>query len=105
MTSTFVDELLEDHVLGALRVDEVVAAHLLRRLHRAVDAAVALLDARRVPRHVEVEEVGAVALEVHAFARGIGGDENADRVVLGRRVEGALHLFALLVGHPAVEAP
>ncbi len=57
----------------------------------------------RVPRDVEVEEVGAVALEVHALARGVGGDEDADRVLVGRAVEGALDLLALVVGHAAVE--
>ena len=78
------DELLQDDVLGAVGVDEVVAPHLRCRLHGAIVATVALLDARRVPRHVEVEEIGAVALEVHALAGGIGRDQDADRVILGR---------------------
>src|SRR5690606_24270526 len=60
-------EGLEDAVLFALRVEEVMTAHLGRRLQRAVDAAVALLEAGGVPGEVEVEEIGAVGLEVDAF--------------------------------------
>ncbi len=101
--STLRDELSRTAILAPFRVEEVVAAHLGLRLERAVDAAVALLHARRVPRNVEVEEVGAVALEVHALARGVGRDEDAHRVLVGRAVEGALYLLALLVGHAAVE--
>ena len=44
-----------------------------------------MLHARGVPRDVEVEEVGAVALEVHALARGVGGEQDAHRVLVGRR--------------------
>ena len=57
----------EDAVLGALVVDEVMAEDLGLRLELAVDAAVALLHAARVPRHVEVEQVPAVGLEVRAL--------------------------------------
>ena len=70
------DENFEHPVLGALRQDEVVAADLFGRLELAVDAAVALLDAARVPGEIEVEEVGAVGLEVEAFARGVGGEQD-----------------------------
>ena len=94
MISTLRDELVEHAVLGRGRVEEVVAADLGLGLERAVDAAVALLHARGVPGDVEVEEVGAVALEVHALAGGVGGDEDADGVLVGRGVEGALHLLA-----------
>ena len=63
-------------------VDEVVAVDLGVRLELAVDAAVALLHAARVPGHVEVEQVPAVGLEVQALAGGVGGDQDADRVLL-----------------------
>src|SRR5438046_2018892 len=72
-------------------------------LEGAVDAAVALLHAGRVPRDVEVEEVGALALEVDAFAGGVGGEEDADGMIGEGAVEGALDVLALLVGHAAVE--
>ena len=56
----------QNPVLGPLRKHEVVAAHPRRRLQLAVDAAVSLLDTSRVPGEVEVEEVGAVGLEVES---------------------------------------
>ena len=88
------DEHLEHAVLGALGQDEVVAADLVGRLELAVDAAVALLDAAGVPRQVEVEEVGAVRLEVQALAGGVGGDQDAQRVLGRVGVEAALDLLA-----------
>ena len=59
---------------------EVVAAHRRRGLELAVDAPVALLDAARIPGQVEVEEVGAVRLEVESFTGGVGGDQDAQGV-------------------------
>ena len=90
-------------VLGSLRVDEVVAANFLLPLQGSVHAAVALFQAGRVPRHVEVEDVRAVALQVHALASGVGGQQNTHRILLRRPVERALNLLALAVGHSAVE--
>ena len=72
---------LEHAILDALGQHEVVAAHLGRRLQLAVDAAVALLDAPRVPRQVEVEQIRAVRLEVQALARGVGRDQDPQRVL------------------------
>lgn len=102
------DRLLDQHlqhpVLLALGEDEVVAAHLRSALELPVDAAVALLHAARVPGDVEVEEVGAVVLQVAALAGGVRGDEDAQRVLPRVLVEGALDLLALpVVGDPAVE--
>ena len=54
-----------------------MAVDLRRRLELAVDAAVPLLDATGVPRQVEVEQVGAVGLEVQPFPGGIGSDQDA----------------------------
>ena len=87
-------EHLEHPVLDPLGQHEVVAAHLGRRLQLAVDAAVALLDAAGVPRQVEVEEVGAVGLEVQALAGGVGGEQDAQGVDGGVGVEPALDLLA-----------
>ncbi len=71
----------EDAILGTLLVNEVVAEHFRVGLQLAVDAAVALLHAAGIPRHVEMEQVPAVGLQVEALAGGIGGDENAHRML------------------------
>ena len=97
------DEHLEHAVLDALRQDEVVAADLGGRLELAVDAAVALLDAAGVPGQVEVEEVRAVRLEVQALARGVGGEEDAQRVLRRVGVEAALDLLAPRAAREAVD--
>ena len=96
------DQDLEDAVLRRAGVDEVVAADLGVRLELAVDAAVALLHAARVPGHVEVEQVPAVGLEVQALAGGVGGDQDADRVLLRVGVEGPLDLLPLGLRRRAV---
>ena len=85
----------ENAILLALREHEVVTAHLRRRLKLAVDSPVALLDAAGIPGQVEVEEIGAVRLEVQPLAGGIGGEQNPQRVVCGVGVEPALNLLAL----------
>ena len=85
----------EHAVLFALREHEVVANDLWRGLELAVDAPVALLDPPRVPGQVEVEEVGAVGLEVQPFAGGVGGEQDAQGVARGIGVEAALDLLAL----------
>ena len=97
------DEHLEHAVLGALRQHEVVAADLGGRLELAVDAAVALLDAAGVPGQVEVEEVGAVGLEVQALAGGVGGEQDAQRVLGRVGVEAALDLLAPGAAREAVD--
>ena len=45
-------------------------------------------------QEVEVEEVGAVRLEVETLARGVGGDQDAQRVLGRVGVEAALDLLA-----------
>ena len=80
------DEHRENAVFGPLGVDEVVTEDLRLGLELAVDAAVALLHAAGIPGHVEVEQVPAVRLQVEAFAGGVGGDQDADRMSCwGRR--------------------
>ena len=54
-----------------------MANDLRRGLELAVDAPVALLDAAWVPGQVEVEEIGAVGLEVQPLAGGVGGEQDA----------------------------
>ncbi len=88
------DEHLEHAVLDPLREHEVVAADLVGRLQLAVDPAVALLDAPRVPRQVEVEQIGAVRLEVETLPRGIGRDQDPQRVLGRIGVESPLDLLA-----------
>ena len=97
------DEHFQHAILLALRQDEVVTAHLGLRLELAVDAAVALLDAAGVPRQVEVEEVGAVGLEVESLARRVGRQQDAERVVAGGRIEPPLDFLAANAAGEAVD--
>ena len=73
----FPDQRLQHDVGFALLVAKISANDLLRRLKLAIDAAVALLQPGGVPRQIEMNEVGAVALEVDAFAGRVGADEDA----------------------------
>lgn len=50
-----------------------------------------------------MKQVGAVVLQVDAFAGSLGGDEDAQRVAGRVGVERALHSFAGVLGHAAVE--
>ena len=80
-----------------------MAEHLGGALQGAVDAAVALLHPTWVPGHVEVEEVTAVVLQVHPFPSGIGGDQDAQRILIGRAVEAALESFPFFIADAAME--
>ena len=88
------DQHLEDAVLGPLRVDEVVAAHLGARAGACGRCGRCAAPCGRVPGHVEVEQVRAVGLEVQALAGGVGGDQDAQRVLRRVGVERALDLLA-----------
>jgi hypothetical protein len=68
----------EDVVLGRSGSGSSGSGRCRAGLEGAVDAAVALLHAGGVPGDVEVEEVGAGALEVDALAGGVGGEQDAD---------------------------
>ena len=68
-------QYLEHPIFCTLRKHEVVAANLVRRLQFAVDPSVALFDSPGVPREVEVEQVGAVGLEVETLTGGVGRDQ------------------------------
>ena len=97
------DQRFKNPILRPLCVEEVMAAHLSGSLELPVNATVALLQAARVPWHVEVEEIRAVVLQVHALARRLGGNQHTKRMLRRGTVERALHLFARLVHHAAVE--
>jgi hypothetical protein len=90
------NERIQNPVLLALVIEEIAAGHDLRRLQLAIDAAIALFKARRVPRQVDVDEIMAARLQVQAFARGIGADKDADKLFLEGRIEGDLDAVALL---------
>jgi hypothetical protein len=72
-------------------------------LELAIDAAVTLFDAARVPGQVEMEEVRAVRLEVQALAGRIRGEQDAQRVLRGVGVEPALDLLASAAAREAVD--
>ncbi len=88
----------EDDVGFALCVAEIATGDALRRLKLAVDAAIALFDPRGVPGEVDMDQVRAAGLEVDAFARRVGADQNSQRFLARVGVEG---MFDLL---PAVQA-
>ena len=92
----FADKGLEDAVLGALLVEEVVAVNLGGRLKFTVNAPIPLFQAAGVPRDIVVEKVVAVGLEVEAFPGGVGGEENADRIGGRVGVEGRFDGFPLI---------
>ena len=98
----FAHQNVEHPVLRALGQLEVAAAHFRRGLELAVNAPVALLDTAGVPRQVEVEEVGAVGLEVQSLPGGIGGEQDAERIFCRRGVEAPLDLAAAGAGDEAV---
>src|SRR5439155_3228489 len=91
----FPDKDLENAVFRALMVEEVVTEDFRTRLELAIDAAVALLHPARVPGHIEVKEVMAMALEVEPLAGCVGRDQDADRMLPRVGGEGALDLLAL----------
>src|SRR4051812_18983366 len=69
-------------------------------VHLTVSSRVIPAGAPPRPRHVEVHEIGAVPLEVHAFARRVRRDQAAHGMLVWRRVEGAPYPLAVLIGHP-----
>jgi hypothetical protein len=75
----------QNAVLGPLRVEKVMAIDIGVRLELAVDATVALLHPSWVPGNVEMEEVPAMGLEIETLTRGIGGDQNPQRVLFFQR--------------------
>ncbi len=88
------DERAQDDVFGTLLVVEVAAPDLRRRLKLAVDAAIPLFKPRRVPGQIDMNEIVAAHLEIDAFARGVGADENAQRIRGRVGVEATFQLLA-----------
>jgi hypothetical protein len=72
-------------------------------LELAIDAAVTLFDAARVPGQVEMEEIRAVRLEVQALAGRVRGEQDTQRVLRGVGVEPALDLLASGAAREAVD--
>ena len=69
----------------------------------AVDAAVALFQGDQRPGDVEVDEVVAEEVQVHAFAGHVGGQQDSHGGVLLAEVLDDLHLLG--VGQAGVEEP
>ena len=84
------------------RADEVADVGCVL-LAVAVDAADALLQPVRVERDVVVDQAVAVALQVDALAGGVGGEQDADRVLGRVGLERQPQLLALVGGHAAVQ--
>ena len=76
--------------------DKVVHSHV-SRLAVAVEPAVALLQPRRVPRAVVVQQVAGGAVQIEALGGGVGGDE--DTHLRGRVVERRLDVLATRLVH------
>ena len=93
-----------EHDVGlALLVFEIAAEHLFRGLKLAINAAVALLQPRRIPGQIEVDQVGAPSLQVDALARGVGADQDTKGFLGGVSIEGSLHLLAAILAGGAGE--
>src|SRR5208282_1772212 len=99
----FFHEAAQHAVFRPLCIDEIPAVNARCRLELAVDAAVALFEAARIPREVEVKQVPAMALEVQTLPRGVGRDQDAQWIVSGWCVEGPLDLLAPIKGCGAAE--
>src|SRR5690625_153671 len=67
----------------------------------AVDAAIALLDANQRPRNVEVNEVVALRVQVHALGGDIARDEDANWRTF--EFEGLDHCLLLDIAQTAVQ--
>jgi len=65
--------------------------------HFAIDAAVALLEARGIPGQIKMDEIAAPCLQVDTLAGGVGAEQDAQRFLGRVGVEGALDVFAPLL--------
>ena len=81
----------------------MVDQHLRRRLAVPVDAAIALFEACRRERDLDVHHAVAVALQVDAFAGSVGGQEDAQGKAVGRVLELALDPLSGFCIHTAVQ--
>src|SRR5439155_21394937 len=83
--------------------DEVMDQHHGRGLAVPVDTAVPLLHPRRREGSLDVDEPIAVKLEVDAFTRGVGSEQNAHGALRWMRLELRLDALPALAVHAAVE--
>ena len=90
--------VIEKVQIGIGRAREVMHRHVAG-LPVAVDAAVALLQPRRIPGAVVVKEIAGSAVKVEAFGRGVRGDEHPHR--RRRIVERGLHVLPVALVHAA----
>jgi hypothetical protein len=83
--------------------NEMVDVHLVGLLPVSVHAAIALLHAVRVPGDFEVNQLGAMVLQVYAFRSRIGSEQDAHCRFLGIGLKGCFDRFSLIVGHATVD--
>ena len=101
-------QVLQVAGVGAFRLllpacaDEVGHLHLMR-LAVPVDPADALFQPVGVERDVVVDHPVAVPLQVDALARGVGGEQDAQRVTVRVSLERGLQVLPLLLVHAAVQ--
>ena len=90
--------VIEKVQIGIGRAREVMHRHVAG-LPVAVDASVALLQARRIPGAVVVKQVAGSAVQVEPFGRGVRGDEHPHR--RRRIVERGLDVLPVALVHAA----
>ena len=90
--------VIEKVQIGIGRAREVMHRHVAG-LSVAVDAAVALLQPRRIPGAVVVQQVAGGAVQVQPFARRVRGDEHPHR--RRRIVERGLDMLPVALVHAA----
>ena len=89
--------------LRAAAIDRVPDQHFLLTLAVAIDTPVALLHHIGVVGNLQMDEPVAVVLQVDAFGRRIGGEQDAHRRILRRGLECRLDGFALFLGEGAMQ--
>src|SRR5690606_19483430 len=71
------DDLEYRSIDGVVRAVEQRRTHHAPLLPEAIDASLALLVARGIPREIVVNDRVEVVLEVHTLGEAVGGDEDA----------------------------
>src|ERR1700730_16774238 len=99
----FSNQRLKYDVRFALLVAKISADDLLRGLELAVNAPIALFQPGRVPRQIEMNEVGAIGLKIDALPGRISADEDAQRLDIRVRVEGPFDLLSSIRSRRASE--
>src|SRR5256885_1787801 len=81
----------------------MVDQNFRRGLAVTIDAAVALLEPVGIPGDLVVDDPMAMPLEVDAFTRGVGGQEDANRIESGIGLEDRLRMLTRDFVHAAEE--